>query len=218
MRQARVVSSRGWRFAWLVFVAAHGALAAETLYSGEALVKVLRTGGYIIYVRHAETDWSQTDRVEKAGDWTSCDPASVRQLSEEGRRNARAVGEAMRTLGIPVFKVLASPYCRTVETARFMNLGPVETTTDVMNMRVAAYFGGREAIVRTARERLSTPPTSGTNTLIVAHGNVAREATSVYPAEAESVVFRPDGKAGFAFVGCLSRAEWTALAQSRLGQ
>ena len=34
-----------------------------------------------------------------------------------------------------------------VDTARLMNLGPVETTTDIMNMRVAEYFGGSSAIV-----------------------------------------------------------------------
>ena len=113
---------------------------------------------------------------------------------------------------IPVGRVLASPYCRTVETAKLMGLGPIETTTDVMNMRVAEYFGGRAAIAATARARLAVPPASGTNTVIVAHGNVAREATSVYPGEAEGAVFRPDGNGAFEFVGRLTPAQWTQLA------
>ena len=192
----------------------HQILATEAVPSGEALVKVLRNGGYSIYFRHAETDWSQTDRVEKAGDWNSCDPARIRQLSEEGRNNARAVGEAIRTLGIPVGRILASPYCRTVDTATLMNLGPVETTTDVMNLRVASYFGGRAAIAARARKLLATPPAVGTNTVIVAHGNVAREATPVYPAEAEGVVFEPDEKGGFAFVGRLTPSQWIQLAET----
>lgn len=187
--------------------------AAEAVLTGEALVTALRKGGYNIYFRHAETDWSQTDKVNKAGDWTSCNPARIRQLSNEGRANARAVGEAMRKLAIPVGKILASPYCRTVETATLMGLGPVETTTDVMNMRVASYFGGRAAIAITARIRLATPPADGTNTVIVAHGNVAREATPVYPGEAEGVVFRPDGIGEFSVVGRLTPAQWTQLAE-----
>lgn len=188
------------------------AAAAEASFTGEALVHALRLGGYNIYFRHAATDWSQSDKVEKAGDWTSCDPSRIRQLSDEGRDSARAVGKAMRALNIPVGEVLASPYCRTVETATLMDLGPVDTTTDVMNMRVASYFGGRAAIAGTARKRLSTPPAKGTNTVIVAHGNVAREATPVYPGEAEGVVFLPDGAGGFRFVGRLTPKDWTALA------
>lgn len=118
----------------------------------------------------------------------------------------------MRALAIPVSKVLASPYCRTVETAALMDLGSLETTTDVMNMRVAEYFGGRSAIVATARARLGTPPPPGSNTVIVAHGNVARDATPVYPDEAEGVVFRPDGRGGFGVVARVTPETWEELA------
>ena len=187
---------------------------SETRLSGEALVQALRQGGYNIYFRHAATDWSQSDRVREAGDWLSCDPARIRQLSDTGRETARAVGDAIRALGIPVGQVLASPYCRTVETAKLMKLGPVETTTEVMNMRVAEYFGGRQAIVKTARARLATPPAVGTNTVIVAHGNVARDSTPVYPGEAEGVVFKPDGESGFSVIARVSPAQWAELAKA----
>lgn len=192
-------------------VAQAAAAQGAPALSGESLVEALRGGGFNIYFRHAATDWSRSDRVREAGDWTSCDPARIRQLSDAGRETARAVGRAIRALGIPVAKVLASPYCRTVETARLMDLGPVQTTTDVMNMRVAEYFGGRQAIVKTARARLAAEPAPGTNTVIVAHGNVARESTPVYPGEAEGVVFRPDGNGGFSVAARVSPAEWQAL-------
>lgn len=184
----------------------------------EELVHALRSGGYNIYFRHAQTDWSQSDRIDKPGDWESCDPSRVRQLSDTGRDTARSVGEAMRRLEIPVGRVLASPYCRAVDTARHMELGPVETTTAVMNMRSAEYFGGRDAVVATARELLSTPPRPGTNTVIAAHGNVAQAATPVYPGEAEGVVFRPEGKGEFTFVGRLTPEQWTALANRMSGR
>ncbi len=194
-----------------LFLVVFPATAAETL-SGESLVRALRDGGYSIYFRHAQTDWSQSDRIREAGDWKSCDPSRARQLSDAGRNTARAVGEAIRALDIPVGRVLASPYCRAVDTARLMALGPVETTTAVMNMRVAEYFGGRDAIVESARKLLSTPPPAGTNTVIAAHGNVARAATPVYPGEAEGVVFRPEGNGQFTLVGRLTPEQWTELA------
>ena len=107
--------------------------AGEPL-SGEALLSAIKSGGYNLYFRHAATDWSHGDQVRNAGDWTSCDVNRIRQLSTEGRRVAALVGEAMRALEIPVAAVYASPYCRTRETARLLGLGPVEATTDVMNM------------------------------------------------------------------------------------
>ncbi|MDX1593178.1 MAG: histidine phosphatase family protein [Gammaproteobacteria bacterium] len=199
-----------------LLLASHAALpaAAEAELEGMALVDALRAGGYNLYFRHAATDWSQDDRVTQSGDWTSCDPARIRQLSDQGRRTARQVGEAMRALAIPVGRVFASPYCRAVETAEAMDLGPVETTADVMNLRVADYFGGREAIVAMARARLASPPAAGRNDVYVAHGNVARAATAVYPGEGEGLVFRPRDGDGFEFVGRLSPEMWRRLAES----
>ena len=179
---------------------------------GEDLVEALHKGGYNIYFRHAATDWSQNDQVSQEGDWTSCDPSKMRQLSEAGRQTAAAVGESMRRLQIPIGQVLASPYCRTIETARNMNLGPVETTTDIMNLRVAEYFGGKSAIAESARRRLSMAPRAGTNTVLVAHGNVLVNATNVYPQEAEAIVFRPADNGTWSFVARIPPQQWARLA------
>lgn len=179
--------------------------------SGADLLQALRGGGFNIFVRHAETDWSQHDTVQATGDWESCDGARVRQLSAQGRATARTVGEAMRALSVPVGLVLASPYCRTMQTAELMGYGQPTPTTDVMNLRAASFFGGPDAIVATARALLATPPRDGTNTLIAAHGNVAQAATPVYPAEGEAVVFEPRGEAGFELVARISAAQWRQL-------
>lgn len=227
MRQFEVSSgSHGGAHAvrWLTLLALflapwQGAVAqVDDVLSGEKLVRALRSGGHNVYFRHAATDWSQSDEVREPGDWVSCDPARIRQLSEQGRRTARAVGMAIRRLNIPVGRVLASPYCRTVETAKLMGLGPVEATTEVMNLRVAEFFGGPDAIAERARARLADPPAPGTNTVLVAHGNVARAATGVYPAEGEGIAFRADGHGGFVFVGRLTPAQWVQLADALAGE
>ena len=191
----------------LLFSPAWSALASDPTQ----LVELLRTGGYSIYFRHEATDWSQFDQVERADDWLSCSGAKMRQLSTAGRERAKATGRAMRTLGIPVGRVFASPYCRTVETARLMDLGEVVPTVEVMNLRVAVFPGGRQAIRASARALLSRQPDAGTNTLIVAHGNVAQAATPVYPGEGEGVVFQADGAGGFRVIGRLTPEQWAAL-------
>jgi broad specificity phosphatase PhoE len=200
-----------------IVCAAGPSMAADGELQGKELIRALRQGGHNIYFRHTQTDWSQIDIIVNAGDWTDCDPSRVRQLSDAGRQTARAIGAAMRALRIPVSRVLASPYCRTVDTATLMDLAPVKTMIDVINMRVAEYVGGTDAVVATARKRLAGVPPTGTNIVIVAHGNVIRSAARVNPMEGEGLVFRPDGDGEFALVGRLTPEQWEELAGSMSG-
>ena len=201
----------------LVLAWSTAAPAQQTTLEGDALVAALREGGYNLYFRHEATDWSQTDHVQQHGDWSSCDPARIRQLSDAGRERATFTGEAMRALKIPVGRIFSSPYCRAVQTAEGLAIGLVETTSDVMNLRVADYFGGREVIIATARKRLASTPAAGKNNVYVAHGNVARNATAVYPGEGEALVFRPRDDGQFDFVGRLPHEAWLRLAGMRTG-
>ena len=180
--------------------------------SATTLVKLLRQGGYTLYFRHEQTDWSQSDDIRQAKDWLSCDGSRIRQLSDSGRQRAITTGKGIRSLGIPVGEVLASPYCRTIDTARLMALGPVIATTEVINLRVANYFGGRQAIIETARTLLAKAPLTGRNRIIVSHGNVAREATAFYPDEGEAIIFKSDGRGGFYFLGRLTAKDWARIA------
>src|SRR5260221_1427433 len=65
-------------------------------------------------MRHTSPDFSQNDTNSRSFD--EC--AKQRNLTDKGRNEARAVGEHIKRLGIPVGTVLASPLCRTMETAR----------------------------------------------------------------------------------------------------
>ena len=212
--QHRLVFGCFLRLCWMLILST---LAVQVpaqqalLLEDQQLINALQGGGFNLYFRHEATDWSQDDAVNQAGDWLSCDGQRMRQLSRQGRENAVATGKAIRALGIPVSKVLASPYCRTVETARLLGLGKVAATEDVINLRVSDYFGGTAAVVKSAQALLARVPAPGSNLVIVAHGNVAREATPVYPDEGEGVVFEPDGAGGFRVVGRLTAAAWRRL-------
>ena len=43
-----------------------------------------------------------------------------RNLTDAGRSEARAIGAAIKRLGVPVGSVMASPFCRTMETAQLI--------------------------------------------------------------------------------------------------
>lgn len=191
-------------------------LAAAAEPRDAALVAALRAGGHVLYFRHAATDWTQNDQVQKAGDWQSCDGARMRQLSDAGRMTAQLIGLAIRTLAIPVGEVLSSEYCRAAETARLMGLGDVRTTTEIMNLRSQDFVGGHDAAVKNARALLARPPAPATNRVVVGHGNLMRAATGEYTDEAGAVVVRPDpgSDLGFVFVAQVTPQDWLRLAEA----
>jgi len=198
----------------LCFMAAMGHPShAQNPLSDRALIETLRQGGYNIYFRHAATDWSQDDHVSAVGDWTSCDPGRMRQLSPAGRKTARRIGSAIKRLQIPIGRIFASEYCRARETAQHLDLGVVSSTRDIMNMRAAHLLGGREAVVNRAGQALSTPPRAGTNSVFVAHGNLMRAVSGAYTGEAGAVIFIPKGNGEFKLLAQLEPEDWERLAQ-----
>ena len=168
------------------------------------LIAKLRSGGYNLYVRHAATDWSQSDKISRHGDWTSCDPAKVRQLSDAGRQAARSVGQTLRRLGVRLGAVFASPYCRTLQTARLMSQRSAVATNDLMNLRSADFVGGRDAVVARARTLLAGLPARGVNDLFVAHGNLGRAAFGETLGEGDLLILKPGGKGSLQKIGVLT--------------
>lgn len=126
------------------------------------LLSQLRQGGYVLYLRHTSTD--------------------------RGRDEARAIGEHVKRLKIPIGEVLASPFCRTLETAR-LAFGKARATGDVRG-------GPAEASRYEALKKLlSSPVPKGANRVISSHGNPFYAlAGSPYLAEGEMAVVKPDGE------------------------
>lgn len=194
-------------------LAAHVPAVAQTPQpvSGARLIEQLKVGGYNLYIRHAATVWSQSDKIRAYGDWVSCDPNKVRQLSEAGRRDARAIGVALRALGVRLGQVFASPYCRTMQTAQLVSQRKVTPTVDLMNLRSEDFVGGRAAVVARARMRLSGLPAAGVNDLFAAHGNLGRAAIGQMLGEGEVLVLKPGGGGKFHSVGTLALSDLKTL-------
>jgi len=174
---------------------------------GAALVRALRGGGFTLYFRHTATDFSQNDRAMTGYD--EC--ATQRNLSEAGRAQARAIGEAIRSLALPVGEVVASPFCRTMETARLM-FGRAEPSTVVRGYEgtnpANADYGKLVAL-------LASPPAAGTLRMIASHGNPFRAiAGPPHLDEGEAAVLKPAG-AGFVVVARIRRGDWARLAGMR---
>jgi phosphohistidine phosphatase SixA len=168
---------------------------------GRALLAALRTGGYILYFRHASTDFGQND--EKMTGYEDC--ATQRNLTDAGRGEARAIGAAIRALRIPIGDVLASPFCRTMETAQLM-FGRAAATPAVRGGPAQPDSPDRYAELR---KLLATPVPGGTNEVIVSHGNPFRAIVGgAYLAEGEAAIVEPRGKEVFRVVARVRKDEW----------
>lgn len=164
-----------------------------------ALIESMRDGGVVIYWRHAKTDWRFRDT--DLSDMDRC--ATQRNLSEEGRMQARRVGEAFERLEIPVGSVLSSDFCRNRETAE-LAFGRYERVGNLFNLPATRDATRRDQLVSSLRTLLATPPEDGsTNTVIVGHNLNLRAAANVFIDEGGIAVFQPLGSDGFRHLGSL---------------
>lgn len=163
-------------------------------------VEMLREGGYVVVFRHAATDTG----MDTTDDLRDC--SRQRNLNAEGRRQSREIGRAFERLGIPVGRVLASPFCRTRDTARIA-FGRVRASRALLS--VEFFASPQEGRRRGLRRLLEARPPDGTNTVLVSHGSAIYEATERDPEEGEAVIVEPgQGKRGFAFVSTVGAGEW----------
>lgn len=171
--------------AWAQAPATRSSLPQHEL-SPPQLLSELRRGGYVLYFRHAATDFSQND--EKMKRYEDC--ADQRNLIDRGRADARAAGDAIKRLAIPVDRVLASPFCRTVETAQLL-FGRAEKMQEVRGGPAVAAVSDRYAPLK---KILAAPVRAGSNLVVVSHGNPFYSvAGPPYLAEGEAAVVRPLG-------------------------
>jgi phosphohistidine phosphatase SixA len=167
-----------------------------------ALLKKLREGGYVLYMRHTSTDFGQND--SKMTSYDDC--ANQRNLTDKGRAEARAVGQQVKRLRIPIGIVLASPFCRTMETAR-LAFGQATATEEVRGGPVRTDDPKRYQALRELLGSKSDP-----NVVIASHGNPFHAvAGPPYLAEGEIAVVRPEGDSRFTVVGRIRLEDWAGL-------
>jgi phosphohistidine phosphatase SixA len=182
----------------LLLLAGCGDDDSSTAAKDAALAKALKQGGVVLVMRHAKTE-NTTDRVETIGDCTT-----QRNLSEEGREQARRIGRDIKALGVPVDKVLASPLCRAKDTA---DLAFGHSTA-----RMALLSAGEEATpaderrIRKLRAMSSAP--AGSATVLVTHTGNIGGGFDLSVEEGEVVVVR-DGNV----LGTVKPDDWKRLAE-----
>ena len=173
----------------------------------------LKQGGYVIVVRHGATypDQADTDPLNHKN------VAAQRQLNDDGRAKARAFGDALRKLQIPVAEVKTSFMNRAVETGTLIGLGTVTQTLDVTegNQIVSPNENTRRA--QALRKLAATNPPAGGNVIVVTHKPNILDAFGkdwFEIKEGEASVFKPDGT-GYKLIARVQMDEWSKFAAAK---
>jgi hypothetical protein len=178
-------------------------LPARHISGSETLAR-LKQGGLVLYFRHTSTDFGQND--EQMTNYEDC--SHQRNLTDKGRTEAKAIGAAIRHLDIPIASVIASPFCRTLETAR-LAFGAATPSLDARGGPAQTANSDRYAGLR---RLLSTAPAAGSNAVIVSHGNPFHAvAGPPHLAEGEAAVIAPKGENGFEIIARIRADEWDSL-------
>ncbi len=162
--------------------------ALGPLHAQEAVWQRLREGGHAILIRHA--------LAPGAGDppgFVLGDCSTQRNLSEEGRAQARRIGAAIRNAGVKVDRVLSSRWCRASETAALLGLGPAEPFAPLDSFFADSTQGAQ----RTAETRALLKTLGARTVVLVTHQVNITALTGIYPASGEMIVVKiPRGASG----------------------
>ena len=142
-----------------------GTPAFQETLATRATLEALRQGGYVLYMRHGNTDNSRPDRAPQV-DLNDC--STQRPLNEEGRRVTAEVGRAIRQARIPLGEIFVSPLCRAKESAQAA-FGKDFQVHEQLMYTANLTSEQKKPILATTRKLLSEPVPAGVNRVIVAH-------------------------------------------------
>ena len=159
---------------------------ASAADASETIWETLRAPGTVVIVRHSYAPGTFDPPDAKLEDCTT-----QRNLDDNGRAQARHIGEAFLAHGIAVGAVRASPRCRCLDTAR-LAFGKVEPWVVLQGA-----LNNQELRRRHIAEikKAIDAPRDGPPLVLVTHGSVVSDLTGLNVAMGAFVVLRltPDG-------------------------
>lgn len=167
------------------------AAAVGPAQAADPVWPALQTPGAVVVLRHSYAPGGFDPPDARLDDCST-----QRNLDDNGRAQARRVGEAFRQHGITVGKILSSPRCRCLDTGR-LAFGRVEPwlplqgslSDSELRKRLVAEI---QALIAAHRD--------GAPLVLVTHGSVVSDLTGVNIRMGEFVVLQraADGKHGVA--------------------
>jgi phosphohistidine phosphatase SixA len=150
---------------------------------------------YVVLLRHAIAPGTGDPANFRLGDCST-----QRNLSAAGQAQAQQLGQAFRRRQVDVAQVLSSEWCRCLDTATLMELGPVQPFAPINS-----FFRDRStAAQQTAQleNYIRQQPSRGVIVMVTHQVNITA-LTGVVPASGQAVVVTPNDEGQLIQVGLL---------------
>jgi broad specificity phosphatase PhoE len=170
------------------------AWAGPVARAEEAVWPALRTPGAVVVLRHSFAPGGFDPPDSRLDDCST-----QRNLDENGRAQARRLGEAFRQQGIAVGAVLSSPRCRCLDTAR-LAFGQVQSWGVLQGALNDTELRQRQ--LAEIRQRIAAHR-SGPPLVLVTHGSVVTDLTGLSIRMGEFVVLQRAADGSHAVAGQL---------------
>jgi phosphohistidine phosphatase SixA len=189
------------------------AVAGVATEANNDIAQMLRAGGFVIVFRHGATFPNQADTDPLNFD----DIAAQRNLNDKGKVLAKAFGDAVRRVGIPVGKVYTSKYNRAYETAVIAGFKDIEKTADLTEGGLVVSPNENNRRIEALHKMLGTVPQPGTNTILITHkpnivDGLGKDWFDVK--EGEASLFRPEN-GNYKLVVRVQMEEWPYIAAAK---
>lgn len=187
---------------WPLLILACAIPVSPTFSAEPDIWSALKQGGYVLLIRHGAVDILSKSTSPDA-DFDGCE--GQYNLTDEGRDQVKHLGNVLRKHKIPIGGVLASPLCRTRDTARII-FGAFRTwpllepfpETDLADRQQRI-----EAISRVIADHKGRE-----NLVLISHEPNIDALTFEVVEWATIVVVKPDGKGGFKVIRTLPPKAW----------
>ena len=166
---------RLWGYLLVCFSAliTHAIAGADTGHA--EMIERMKAGGHILMIRHALAPGTGDPENFRIGDCST-----QRNLDDRGRRQAKAIGDWLRSNGITSARVYSSQWCRCLETAKLLEMGSVEELPALNSFYEMTQ--DREPNLKALRTFMAQQPSDGVLIIMVTHfvtiSAVANEAVS----------------------------------------
>lgn len=164
-------------------------------YAVEPWSELRNESGLVVLMRHAIAPGVGDPVGFRLGD---CE--TQRQLSAEGRAQARAIGREFRAKQIPIAGIRSSRWCRAIDTAKLLNLGTVRTTPALDSVFTASEQVAERKKRMTLQIIREHRGESGVLILVGHQANII-DLTGIAPASGGAVVVKTDSLGRIRVIG-----------------